>query len=160
MKHVRSWSHSVLWLIATLSCAAVAFSAGQLPQVEPGEKLVNTVCTTCHELRPIETTALDKEGWSKLVSSMIEKGAELKKDDVALLVNYLTAAYGPLPDGPGKQIMLNICTQCHSLDRVKARGSSIEEWDELLMHMLNEGAPLSDRDYPVLLNYLAKNFRP
>jgi hypothetical protein len=25
--------------------------------------------------------------------------------------------------------------------------------------MLNEGAPLSDEDYPILLGYLARNFR-
>ena len=77
-----------------------------------------------------------------------------------VLVNYLATAYGPLPEGPGKAVMLNICTMCHSLDRVKARGATREEWDELLMHMLNEGAPLTDRDYPVILNYLARYFRP
>jgi hypothetical protein len=26
--------------------------------------------------------------------------------------------------------------------------------------MLNEGAPLTDRDYPVILNYLARYFTP
>jgi len=26
--------------------------------------------------------------------------------------------------------------------------------------MLNEGAPLSDEDFPIILNYLARNFRP
>jgi cytochrome c5 len=160
MNTIGAWTRPILWLSATLSCAAVAFSAGQFPPIDPGEKIVNTACTSCHELRPIETTALDKEGWAKIVNTMVERGAEVKKDDIPVLVSYLTAAYGPLPDGAGKQILLNICTQCHSLDRVKARGSSAEEWDELLMHMLNEGAPLSDRDYPLLLNYLARNFRP
>jgi cytochrome c5 len=149
-----------LWLSTTLCCAVVAFSAGQFPQEAPGEKIVNTACVACHELRPIETQALDKEGWAKVVSAMVDKGATVKADDVPVLVNYLAAAYGPLPDGAGKPILLEVCTQCHTLDRVKARGASAEEWDELLMHMLNEGAPLSDSQYPVLLNYLARNFRP
>jgi cytochrome c5 len=158
----RSWTTAVLWLSATLCCSAIAFSAGQrsLPPVDPGEKLVNTVCVSCHELRPIETTALDSAGWTKVVEAMVDKGADVKKDDIPVLVKYLTRAYGPLPDGPGKAILLNICTMCHTLDRVKNRGSSRAEWDELLMHMLNEGAPLSDEDYPVLLTYLARNFRP
>lgn len=158
----RRWTRPVLWLSATLCCSVVAFSAGQgfIPPVDPGEKLVNTACTSCHELRPIETSAWDKDGWTKVVETMIEKGAQVKKDDVPVLVKYLAGAYGPLPDGPGKPILLNICTQCHTLDRVKNRGSSRAEWDELLMHMLNEGAPLSDNDYPVLLTYLARNFRP
>ena len=153
------WARLILWLTATAASAAVAFSAGQLPPVDPGEKIVTTVCTTCHELRTIETTALDKEGWTKVVDAMVEKGASVKKDDIPVVVKYLTSVYGPLPEGPGKAILLNICTQCHTLDRVKVRGGDRDSWDDLLNHMLNEGAPLSDEDYPVLLNYLARNFR-
>jgi cytochrome c5 len=148
----------LLWLTATLSWSAVAFSAGQLP-VNPGEKILNTACTSCHELRPIETSALDAEGWTKVVESMVDKGADVKKDDVPVVVRYLANTYGPLPEGPGKAIMLNICTQCHTLSRVKLRRGDRQSWDDLLSHMLNEGAPLSDEDYPVLLNYLARNFR-
>lgn len=154
-----TWVKAILWLTATVACAAVAFSAGQLPPVNPGEKILNTACTSCHELRPIETTALDAEGWTKVVESMVEKGAEVKKDDLPVVVRYLANVYGPLPDGPGKAILLNICTQCHTLSRVKLRRGDRQSWDDLLSHMLNEGAPLSDEDYPVLLNYLARNFR-
>lgn len=147
------------WLAATAACTAAAFSAGQLP-IPPGEKILNSACTTCHELRPIETTALDTEGWTKLVASMVEKGAAVKKEDEPVLVKYLVNNFGPLPDGPGKAILLEVCTQCHRLDRVRLRGGTRQDWDDLLNHMLNEGAPLSDEDYPVLLNYLARNFRP
>ena len=35
-----------------------------------------------------------------------------------------------------------------------------EEWDDLLVHMINEGAELSDDDFNVLLGYLTRNFRP
>ena len=158
----RRWARPAIWLTATLCCSVVALSAGQrpLPVVDPGEKLLNTACSSCHDLRPIETSALDSDGWTKIVNAMIGKGAEVKKDEAPVLVKYLAKAYGPLPDGPGKTILLNICTQCHTLDRIKSRGSTRGEWDELLMHMLNEGAPLSDEDYPVLLTYLARNFRP
>jgi cytochrome c5 len=154
----KPWKPS-LWLTATLSCAAVAFSAGQLPPVNPGEKILNSACTTCHELRPIETTALDREGWTKVVDAMVEKGADVKKDDVPVLVRYLASMYGPLPEGPGKAVLLNICTQCHTLERVKVRSGDRQSWDDLLSHMLNEGAPLNDDDYAVLLNYLARTFR-
>ena len=147
----RPWK-PILWLTATLSCAAVAFSTGQLPPVNPGEKILNSACTTCHELRPIETTALD-------AAHMVEKGAEVKKEDVPVLVRYLASIYGPLPEGPGKAVLLNICTQCHTLERVKVRSGDRQSWDDLLSHMLNEGAPLNDDDYAVLLNYLARNFR-
>ena len=147
---------AVLAFTVAGTAAAVSF---QLPPVNPGEKILNTACTSCHELRPVETSALDAEGWQKVIASMVEKGAPVKKEDEPLLVKYLVNNYGPLPDGAGKTILLNVCTQCHRLDRVRLRGGSRQEWDELLSHMLNEGAPLSDEDYPVLLNYLARNFR-
>ena len=152
-------SRFISWLAATAVLAAVAVSAQQRPPVDPGERVLNSACMSCHELRPIETTALDREGWTKLVDSMIQKGAAVKQEDVPALVKYLTSNYGPLPDGPGKAILLNVCTQCHTLERVKVRGGDRESWNELLSHMLNEGAPLSDEDYPILLGYLARNFR-
>ncbi|HET9217254.1 MAG TPA: hypothetical protein VFR18_09765 [Terriglobia bacterium] len=151
-------SRLILWLAATAVLAAAAV-AQQRPPIDPGERILNSACMGCHELRSIETTALDREGWTKLVDSMIQKGAVVKQEDVPALVKYLTSNYGPLPEGPGKAILLNICTQCHTLERVKVRGGDRESWNELLSHMLNEGAPLSDEDYPILLGYLARNFR-
>lgn len=153
-----NWTKPALWMVLTCGSAAAAFSAGQSVYVNPGEKILNAACTMCHELRPIETSALDSEQWTKVVNTMVEKGAEVKSEDIPVLVKYLTNTYGPLPDGRGKAILLDICTQCHTLDRVKLRGGDRQGWDELLTHMINEGAPLSDEDYGVLLNYLARNF--
>jgi hypothetical protein len=151
-----------VWVFTTVVSAAAVFSAAQNvpPPDPPAVRILNRSCMSCHDLRPIETTALDKEGWTKVVNAMVERGADVKGDDVGILVNHLVENHGPLPDGPGKSIMLNVCTQCHTLDRIRARGMSREEWEELLLHMLNEGAELTDEELPVLLNYLTRNFRP
>ena len=152
---------SVLWLSGTLFSAVLAFSAGANPQ-EPskGEIIMNNACTKCHEYRTIETQALDEAGWTKIVNSMIEKGAEVKKDDIPVLVGYLFEEHGPLPEGAGKRIMLDVCTMCHNLHKIRETGGTRDEWEDVLVHMINEGAPLSDDDFPILLNYLARNFRP
>jgi hypothetical protein len=121
---------------------------------------VNNACATCHDLRPIETQALDEAGWTAEVKSMIEQGAEVKAGEVPVLVAYLVKQHGPLPDGPGKEVLLNICTRCHDLQRVRRERLSAEGWLEILEAMLNEGAPLTDKDLPVLLRYLARNFGP
>ena len=71
---------------------------------------------------------------------------------------YLAQHHGPVPDGPGKQILLNICTMCHDLGRIRLGRRSPEEWEETLVSMLNEGAPLSDEDFPVIHAYLSKHF--
>jgi cytochrome c5 len=150
----------VLWASATLCSAVIAFSAAQEPQTPKGEIIMNNSCISCHEYRTIEMQAFDAAGWTKLVNSMIEKGAEVKKDDIPVLVEYLVEQHGPLPEGAGKRIMLEVCTMCHNLHTIRETGATREEWEDILVHMINEGAPLSDDDFPVLLSYLARNFRP
>ena len=75
-----------------------------------------------------------------------------------MLLDYLVEHYGPMPDGRGKDVVLSVCTMCHDLKRIRQGHRSPEEWMETLNSMLNEGAPLSDADYPVVLAYLSKNF--
>jgi cytochrome c5 len=146
---------------AAVLAASLAMAAGQdQPVPERGEQIMNAACSTCHDLRPIETQALDEAAWSKQVKAMLEQGAEVKADDVPVLVEFLARRHGPLPDGPGKDVLLNICTRCHDLQRVRRERNTAEGWLEILEAMLNEGAPLPEKDLPVLLRYLAKNFGP
>jgi cytochrome c5 len=65
-----------------------------------------------------------------------------------------------LPDGPGKQILGTVCTECHSLDEVtKFKGYySKENWRDIVRTMVADGALLKDADVPVLIDYLTKAF--
>ena len=145
---------------ALLLAGALVYAAAAVAQdSDKGEALQNSACLSCHDIRPIQTAAYDRAGWTNVIDSMIQKGADVKDPDKPALVDYLFRNHGPLPDGPGKLILLNTCTLCHDLSRVRAHTVSREEWQETLEAMLNEGAMLSDQDFPVLLNYLARNFR-
>lgn len=126
--------------------------------VEEGERLMNAACQDCHSVRVIQVQAMDADGWTKRISQEIEKGAKLAKEDVPTLVSYLVRSHGPMPDGPGKEIVLNTCTMCHDLFRIKANRRSPEEWEETLVTMLNEGAPLSDEEFARVHQYLSRNF--
>jgi hypothetical protein len=127
---------------------------------EAGEQILARSCLKCHDHRAVDTQALDEAGWTKAVNAEIAKGAEVKSAEVPVLVDYLTRYHGPLPDGPGKEVILNICTQCHDLQRVRRTRLDAEGWAEVLGNMLNEGAPLTDADFAPALRYLARNFRP
>jgi len=146
-----------LTLVAARSAVVISGQADAL--ADRGEQIQNASCISCHDLRPIQTQALDKEGWTKMIASMVDKGAEVKAEDVPALTAYLVKNHGPLPDGPGKTILLNTCTVCHDLGRVRRQGGSRDDWNDTLGAMLNEGAMLSDQDYPVLLDYLSRNFK-
>jgi cytochrome c5 len=161
-------SGKTLLLCAAIAATAAAVSANSRPssdqasgsQPDKGEQILNGSCTTCHDLRMIDVQALDKAGWTDSVESMIRRGADVAPDDLPILIDYLVTNHGPLPDGPGRNIVLNICTMCHDLKRVRRNLATREEWEETLGAMLNEGAPLSEQDFPVVLNYLARNFKP
>src|SRR3972149_3401350 len=98
-----------LWAWFTVCSAAAVFTIANVQDDERGERIMNASCTTCHDLRPIQTQALDEEGWTKVVGTMIAKGAEVQKAEIPLVVEYLVRRHGPLPDGPGKEIVLNKC---------------------------------------------------
>ena len=143
-----------------LAAAALLYAAsGTSAQEAPaGERILNTSCQNCHDTRRIQTAAMNAEGWTKTVSTMIDKGAKVSKDEIPVLVGYLVQTHGPVPDGPGKSIMLNTCTMCHDLKRIRQGRRSSEEWEETLISMLNEGAPLSDQEFPVIQEYLSTHF--
>ena len=123
------------------------------------EELLQKNCQGCHDLRPIQTSAMNAEGWTKTIKTMIEdNGAEVREADIPALVKYLVQHHGPVPEGPGRAILLNTCTMCHDLGRIKTGRRSADEWEETLISMLNEGAPLSDADFPVIHDYLSKHF--
>jgi len=144
---------------ATGGASAFAEAAAGLAQEsEPGERIMNASCQGCHTVRNIQTQALDAAGWTKTVATMVEKGAKVSKEDVPTLVNYLVRTHGPLPDGPGKEVILNTCTQCHDLFRIKANRRSPDEWEETLISMLNEGAMLNDEEFARVHQYLSRNF--
>jgi cytochrome c5 len=125
---------------------------------ERGERLMNANCQGCHEVRVIQVQAKSTEEWTKTIDDMIAKGATVSKEDIPALVDYLVDHHGPLPDGAGKPIVLNICTMCHDLTRVRRGHRSAEEWEETLNSMLNEGAPLPDDLFPVVHAYLSRHF--
>jgi cytochrome c5 len=141
---------------ALLLLAVVVTSSAQEP--EAGERIMNAACQGCHTVRVIQTQAMDADSWTKRVSQEIEKGAKVSKEDVPTLIEYLVRTHGPLPDGPGKEVILNTCTQCHDLFRIKANRRSPEEWEETLISMLNEGAQLNDEEFARVHQYLSRNF--
>lgn len=145
-------------LISLVSIILVLVATSGAQETDPGERLMNASCLGCHNARPIQVQAMDAEGWTRQIAKEIERGAKVAKDDVPTLVKYLVQSHGPLPDGPGKDVLLNTCTMCHELFRIKFNRRSPEEWEETLVSMLNEGAPLSDEEFERVLLYLARNF--
>lgn len=71
-------------------------------------------------------------------------------------------AAGPddeLPEGEGKKILVASCTACHDLSEVtKFRGYyDRKQWHDIVVTMMDYGAPVDEKQVEVLADYLAEN---
>ena len=64
-----------------------------------------------------------------------------------------------LPAGEGKKILLTACTSCHELTEVtKFRGYYDRgQWRDIVVTMMEYGAPVDAKQVDVLADYLAAN---
>jgi hypothetical protein len=66
----------------------------------------------------------------------------------------------PIPDSPGRDILERACSACHAVDTVTGRRfSSRGEIEEVINREIRRGASLSDREFPILVEYLSANNR-
>ena len=63
-----------------------------------------------------------------------------------------------LPDGPGKNVMVQACGTCHEARRAASVRLTREGWGAVIESMRLRGAKVSDDDFPVILTYLTTNF--
>jgi mono/diheme cytochrome c family protein len=84
---------------------------------------------------------------------------------LVMLVAALPAVAGEdtvtLRDGPGRDVLLNNCAACHSLDYVQTNSPfpTQKVWEAEVTKMIKVfGAPIGDADAKIIVDYLAKNY--
>jgi len=72
---------------------------------------------------------------------------------VLLVVMYFLAitGYGQEPE----KLLENTCTLCHSIDRIKAKNRSKDEWEETVERMVTYGAGVSGKNKKIIIEYLS-----
>lgn len=65
-----------------------------------------------------------------------------------------------LPDDPAKPAVVATCTACHDATEITTRRMSADRWDIIVSKMIDLGAEVEDKDRPLIVAYLAKNFSP
>lgn len=63
-----------------------------------------------------------------------------------------------LPDGPGKDVVLKICRDCHDLDTITTENRTKEGWTKTVAKMGDRGAEGTDEQFETIVAYLTKNF--
>ncbi|MGH9520318.1 MAG: hypothetical protein ACRD2D_11740 [Terriglobales bacterium] len=105
-----------------------------------------------------------EKDWQTTVESMNDNGAGLSDADMKTVVSYLAANFGPAPakvalaDGPGKDLVADACTQCHTLDRVVRQHMDKSGWQGTVEDMETRGLDLSASDEAAIVGYLVAHF--
>jgi cytochrome c5 len=138
-------------------CSLGASAAGKLPAGD-GRKLVETTCASCHGLEIVTSKSYSKERWRSVVEEMIAQGAPLNQAEATRVVEYLAKNFGEKEHA--KVLYEEICSYCHELERIERQALTKEEWRGLIKGMVDEGAPVTNEEFSMIVDYLAEHFGP
>ena len=63
-----------------------------------------------------------------------------------------------LPDGPGKNLVEAICSECHPSERIAAQQLTKRQWADKVLEMLQEAPDVKQSERDTIVEYLARNF--
>jgi mono/diheme cytochrome c family protein len=63
-----------------------------------------------------------------------------------------------LPEGPGRDVMVRVCAQCHSPEIAAQQKLDAAGWKALVDQMANNGANATDAEFDTITKYLTTSF--
>src|SRR3954471_7260409 len=78
----------------------------------------------------------------------------------ALTSACLADDFKSLPEGPGRDVMVRVCAQCHSPEVAAQQSLDAAGWKALVDQMANNGAQASDAEFDTITKYLTTAFPP
>ena len=66
--------------------------------------------------------------------------------------------YPSLPAGPGRDVMVRVCSQCHSPEIASNHRMDHDGWKALVDQMANNGANATDAEFGTITKYLETVF--
>ena len=134
----HSLSPAVSCALAFAFCLVDAW--GQDKQVllpdGPGKEAVKKVCTGCHEIEAVIAARRTRIGWERNVDDMIARGAEGSDEEMAAVVEYLTANFGKVNVNTATAAALEkslglSASEAKAIVAYRERNSKIKDFEEL-----------------------------
>ena len=85
----------LFWTIVLVACSLPSLRAQtriQLPE-GPGKATVQAVCSQCHGLDRVTSSGRSRNQWNTVVQEMMQEGARVLPDQVAVVVDYLATHF-------------------------------------------------------------------
>ncbi len=76
----------------------------------------------------------------------------------ALIAAAISSRAQGLPDGPEKNLVEAICSECHTTERIAAQRLTKPQWADKVLEMLQEAPDVKQSERDKIVEYLAKNF--
>ena len=76
----------------------------------------------------------------------------------SFLFSLTLAAQSRLPPGHGHDVLMKVCSTCHSPENVAGMAKSRDDWAALVGEMADQGAQATDAEFSQIVDYLAANF--
>jgi competence protein ComEA len=87
--------------------------------------------------------------WFLIAVVFVSLGAPALADD-----------FKSLPEGPGRDVTVRVCAQCHSPEIAAQQKLDAQGWKDLVNQMANNGANATDAEFDTIAKYLAASFPP
>jgi cytochrome c5 len=166
---VRHLLFGALLLALPVSAASQSGpAAAPLPDGK-GKELVAGLCAGCHPLQTAVGKRATPDEWRKTIDAMVGRGARVSGDEAAVMAAYLgdhfgpasgTAAASPFPDGPGRDVLMGKCFQCHAHGMWRDLRQDRRRWEGVLYRMIGRGALWTEEEISAMADYLAAAFGP
>jgi len=69
----------------------------------------------------------------------------------------VSAQTPPLPDAPGKDVVVQNCAGCHDLNLISTQRKTPAEWEATVNRMIANGVTLDETQFDQVVAYLGKN---
>ena len=106
----------------------------------PGKAEVARLCTECHTTGNFRKARKDKDEWTDSVGDMVERGAKGTPAELALVVDYLSAHFGPdakvdMNTAPLEELKAQLgftVPECQAVIDYRKQNGPFKEWHDLL----------------------------
>jgi len=63
-----------------------------------------------------------------------------------------------LPEGPGKNAVMKVCTECHGINRFSGKKMTLDDWQDTVDRMVSNGAAPTPAEQQEIILYLNEHF--
>ena len=137
-------------VLLALPGSAASGEASVYDALKEGKETFLEKCGKCHTLKyAIDETEYSEDDWYMTMSTMVENGADLNKEQKGLVADYLWV----------KTTFQMKCGVCHELARPLSKTKDHEQWKATVKRMASKRAGhLTDGEIEAIAAFLALGF--